>query len=260
MLLGDIESSDNGLKWSICPTALVQSATDTNACFLCGQRTPKRLEQLAAHWALEKKPQPEDQGPSCLTVRDVPPIDISVDGIQIKQAGVASLRLAHLLPDLTGWKETLASLDRISTAHDRIEIWNGECFVPCQTFYERDGRYVGDAGMYRLTRGEGANAYQQVLYFDSPNQRWLKGDWYGLRFLAHDTANVDVEVTYDSSTSSLLMLADERWPLLYERALVLASGMLPCRAENLRWFKYSSISVDLIYVLAQKLRVSIREV
>jgi hypothetical protein len=239
---------------------LVQSATDTNAYFLCGQRTPKLLEQLAAHWTLEKKPQPEDQGPSCLIVHNAPSIDVTVDGIQIKQAGTASLRLAHLLPDLTGWKETLASLDRISTAHDQIEIWNGEHFVPCPTFYERDGRYVGDTGMYRLTRGEGTDAYQQVLYFDSPKQRWLKGDWYGLRFLAHDTASVDMEVTYGASTRSLHLLADERWPLLYERALVLASGMLPCRTENLRWFKYSEVSAELIHVLAQKLDVSIREV
>ena len=114
--------------------------------------------------------------------------------------------------------------------------------------------------MYRLTRGESANAYQQVLYLDQPNQRWLKGDWYGLRFLAHDSANVDFEVKYDSGTRQLLMPADERWPLLYERALVLATGILPCRAENPKWLKYSGVSDELARLLTDKLNVSIREI
>jgi hypothetical protein len=189
-----------------------------------------------------------------------PPADSLADGLHLEPVGVASVQLAMLLPDLAGWKETLASFDRISTARDKIEIWNGERFVPCQTFYEREGQYFGESGMYRLTRGEGAKAYRNVLYLDGPNQRWLKGDWYGLRFLAHDDAGVDFEARYDSNTNELLIPADERWPLLYERALVLATGFLPGQAENPKWLRYQGVSDELSRILAGKLNVSIKEV
>ena len=140
--------------------------------------------------------------------------------------GVVSVQLARLLPDLEGWKTILTAIDRINTTHYNIEIWNGNRFSSCDTFYERDGQYFGESGMYRLTRGKDTNTYQVVLYLDQPNQRWLRGDWYGLRFLAYDSTGRDFEVTYDSSTRNLLIPIDERWPLLYERALVLASGSL----------------------------------
>ena len=70
----------------------------------------------------------------------------------------------------------------------------------------------------------------------------------------------DFEVVYDYSTNDLLIPVDERWPLLYERALVLASGNLPARADNPRWLKYSGISSELVQLLTKKLNVSIREI
>jgi len=107
------------------------------------------------------------------------------------------------------------------------------------------------------------------LYFDQPRQRWLKGDWYGLRFLAHHAAGVDFEVVREktqalptsfSSADELLIPADERWPLLYERALVLATGLLPGQAENPKWLRYQGVSAELSRTLAGKLNVSIKEV
>ena len=35
-------------------------------------------------------------------------------------------------------------------------------------FYERDGKYVGDSGLYRLAKKEENNPYRIVLYFDQP--------------------------------------------------------------------------------------------
>ena len=114
--------------------------------------------------------------------------------------------------------------------------------------------------MYRLTRGETSDTYQIVLYFDQSNQRWLRGDWYGLRFLAYNAAELDFEVQYDSSANDIWIPVDERWPMLYERALVLASGILPHRAENTKWLRYSGISNELVQLLTEKLNVSIREI
>ena len=260
ILLGYIESSSDGQKWSICPTTLVQCATEPEVCFLAGQQTPNLIKQLSTHWEIENIPQRGYQGPSCVKVHNNLSIDLLVDELQVESVGVVSVQLARLLPDLEGWKTILTAVDQIDTTHYNIEIWNGNRFSTCDTFYERDGQYFGESGMYRLTRGKDTNTYQIVLYLDQSNQRWLRADWYGLRFLAHDSAGRDFEVTYDSSTNDLLIPMDERWPMLYERALVLASGSLPDPAANPRWLKYSDVSSELVQLLTEKLNVSIREI
>ena len=260
ILLGSIESSRNGQKWSACPTALAQCAAQPDVCFLAGQRTPKLTEQLSRIWTLENLPQPGYQGPSCVKVYGGPSENLPGNELQVESVGVASVQLARLLPDLEGLKTILTAIDRINTTHYNIEIWNGNRFSSYDTFYERNGQYFGESGMYRLTRGTATNTYQVVLYFDEPNQRWLRGDWYGLRFLAYDFIGRDFEVTYDSSTNDLLIPFDERWPSLYERALVLAAGMLPIRSGNSKWLKYSGISSELVQLLTDRLNVSIMEV
>lgn len=259
ILLGYIESSSDGQKWSICPSTLVQCAVDPNVSFLTGQQTPKLIEQLKKHWEVESIPQPGYQGPSCVKVQGVLP-DASINGFHLEHPGIASVQLARLLPNLEGWKDTLTPIDRISTANYNVEIWNGNRFTFCDTFYERDGQYCGESGMYRLTRRKDNNSYRPVLYFDHPTQRWLRGDWYGLRFLAYDAARRNFEVRYDFSTNNVLIPIQERWPMLYERVMVLASGILPYRTANPQWLRYSGISSELVQLLTEKLKISIREI
>ena len=38
--------------------------------------------------------------------------------------------------------------------------------------------------MYRMHRDGDGSGRTLTLFFDEPAQRWLRGDWYGLRFLA----------------------------------------------------------------------------
>ena len=260
ILLGYIESSENGQKWSICPTTLAQCATDQDVYILTGQQTPMLVEQLMEHYEVELLPQPNYQGPSCVRVNGVFTDHVSLNGFNIVHAGTVSVKLAQLLPDLEGWKDILPAIDRLSTTSYGIEIWNGRQFTQDDTFYERHGKYFGESGMYRLTKKEENNPYQIVLYFDQPNQRWLRGDWYGLRFLAHNAAGRNFEVKYDSSTNEILIPVEEHWPLLYERALVLASGMLPLRDNNFRWLKYTNISNELAQLLAEELSITIMEI
>ena len=259
-LLGYIESSEDGQKWSICPTTLVQCAANQEVYFLTGQQTPKLLNQLKEKSQLENIPQPDYQGPSCVKVQGVFPEEFSVNGSRIVFAGAASVWLAQLLPDLAGWKNVLPVIDRLTTTTYNIEIWDGTQFIQDDLFYERHGRYFGESGMYRLTKKEENNLYRIVLYFDEPSQRWLRGDWYGLRFLAYNAAGRYFEVKYDSSANEILIPIEERWPMLYERAMVLASGMLPSQSKDFRWLKYSNVSNELVQLLADKLNISIMEI
>ena len=259
-LLGYIESSEDGQKWSICPTALVQCTADPNVCFLTGQQTPKLIEHLQEHYDVETLPQRNYQGPSCVRVNGIFTDDVALNSFNIVHAGTVSVQLAQLFPDLEGWKDILPAIDRLSTTTYNIDIWNGRQFIQCDKFYERHGQYFGESGMYRLTKKEDNNPYRIVLYFDEPNQRWLRGDWYGLRFLAYNSAGRHFEVKYDSRANEVLIPAEEHWPLLYERALVLASGMLPVRDKTYKWLKYTNVSNELVQLLAEKLNVSIMEI
>ena len=259
-LIGYIESSENGQRWSICPTVLVQCATDQDVCILTGQQIPMLIEQLMELYEVELLPQPNYQGPSCVRVNGIFTDDVALNGFNIVHAGTVSVQLAQLLPDLAGWKDILPAIDRLSTTTYNIEVWNGRKYMQCDNFYERHGKYFGESGLYRLTKKAENNHYQIVLYFDEPNQRWLRGDWYGLRFLAYNSAGRQFEIKYDSSANEVLIPVEEHWPLLYERALVLASGMLPARDKNFRWLKYTNISNELVQLLAEKLNVSITEI
>ncbi len=258
-LIGYIESSENGQRWSICPTTLVQCATDQDLYILTGQQIPMLIEQLMERYEVELLPQPNYQGPSCVRINGIFTNEVSLNGFNIGHAGTVSVQLAQLLPDLEGWKDILPVIDRLSTTSYNIEFWNGRQFTQCDEFYERHGQYFGESGMYRLTKKEGNNPYRIVLYFDEPNQRWLRGDWYGLRFLAYNSVGRHFEVKYDSSANEVLIPFEEHWPLLYERALVLASGMLPVRDKNFRWLKYTNISNELVQLLAAKLSITITE-
>lgn len=152
ILLGYIESSENGQKWSICPTTLVQCATDQDVYILTGQQTPMLVEQLMEHYEVELFPQSSYQGPSCVKVNGIFTDDVTLDGFNIVHAGTVSIQLAELLPDLEGWKDLLPAIDRLSTTTYNIEIWNGRKYIQCDNFYERNGRYCGDSGLYRLTK------------------------------------------------------------------------------------------------------------
>ena len=260
-LLGYIERSDDGQKWSINPTALVQCAADKDLYFLTGQQSPKLLKHLQEHFNVEKLPQWNYQGPSCVSINGTITDDVSLNGFDIVYAGTVSVRLADLLPDLEGWKALLPAIDRLSTTTYSIEIWDGRKYIQCNDFYEKNnGRYVGASGLYRLAKKEENNPYQMVLYFDEPNQQWLRGDWYGLCFLANNSGGKQCKVKYNSNTKELIIPVEEHWPLLYERSLVFASGMLPTRDNKNKWLKYTNISNELAQVLAEKLYVTIEEI
>ena len=259
-LLGSIERSNDGRKWSINPTMLVQCAAGEDSYFLTGQQSPRLIDQLKENYDVETLPQWNYQGPSCVRLKGPFADNVALNGFNIVNAGNVSIKLAKLLPDLEEWKDILPVIDRLSTTTYNIERWNGTQYVQCDTFYERDGRYYGESGLYRLTKKAENNPYQIVLYLDKPKQRWLRGDWYGLRFLTYNSAGQQLEVKYDTRANELLIPIEGHLPLLYERSLVLASGMLPARDNNNTWLKYTNISNELVQLLAEKLNITIGEI
>ena len=113
--------------------------------------------------------------------------------------------------------------------------------------------------MYRLTRDGDRTGRALTLFFDPASQRWFRGDWYGLRFLALEALPGGVNAVYRSDRRELLIPDSQRWPLLYERALVLSSGLLPKRAPNPEWLSYPRVPLTMARRLCEKLNVVLQE-
>ncbi len=258
VLLGHLECAKDGSKWSVAPPALALHPTQPDVGFLCGQRTPRLLARLREFGSVTETPQPFQPGPARIEIAGE--LDACAAALNLHPAGAVAMRLAELLPSANEWQETLARIEKPNTHTCHIERWDGRQYADCPDFYQRDDEYHGASGLYRLTRE--ANAFRLALYFDAARQRWLKGDWYGLRFLASQSAGLEQEPVHQSTTNELRVLAAERWPLLYERALALASGLLPQRATDnaqAAWLVYRDIPAALTGTLAQKLNLQVKE-
>ena len=259
-LLGHIDTNADGSQWSVSPACLVRFPSDPSGGFLSGQRTKTFLCQIGSSWSLEKSLQSYYPGPPrvVLDARDREFAGGSVES-GVVEAGITSIRLADLLPNLNGWKDTLQSISHLDTVSYNVERWQEGTFQSCDTIYNRDGVYYGEKGMYRLSRKADTSGRTVTMYFDEPAQRWLRGDWYGLRFLSLDADEGYVEGVHDSVGGELLIPESQRWPLLYERALTLASGLLPGRAANPNWLTYSCIPLNLARTLCENLNVNLQE-
>jgi len=263
LFLGHIECAKDGSAWSVSPAVLVLHPTQPGIGFLCGQRTPKMLTRLRGVAPLTETPQPVGRGPTRIEVACESLTEGNIElapGFAIHVTGAVATQLAELLPNLDGWKETLTLIEKPNTNTCIVERWDGRQYVPPSDFYQRGDHYSGASGLYRLTRE--ATSYRMVLYFDCERQRWLKGDWYGLRFLTYKDAGLGQEPVYHSVSNELRILAAERWPLLYERALALASGLLPQRVTDTagaEWLIYCDVPAVLTQALANKLAVPVKE-
>jgi hypothetical protein len=263
MLLGHVECSADGKHWTVCPPTLVCEPNNTKATFLCGARTPALLDEITKRWDIEETSQPNYEGPRRVRVSsDDMPLDGEIElnkSRAVVVAGNSSMKLAHALPDLERWMDTLACVDRLSTTHFEIESWNGKEYVPCYDCIEKDNQYVGKSGLYRLTRAEGDLSYSINLYLDQEGQRWLKGDWYGLRYLALHAAGAECKAVRDKVHGVLMIPASSHLPMLYERAVVLATGRLPTNSNDYEWLKYEGVTDELAQMLIAKLNFRIEE-
>jgi len=261
-VLGHIECSSDGSRWSIASSAVVLCPTQSGLGFLCGQRTPKLLKQFSERFDVGETSQPESEGPVRVEVSDV---TLSPDHIELSSGniiyavGIVSTSLGMFLPDIDEWRESLTPIEKLNTTTCSIERWDGKQYSACPDFYQRDDLYVGESGLYRLTRGEGTSTHRMTLYFDNESQKWVKGDWYGLRFLVYKHAGIECEAVYHELHSELMVPISQRWPMLYERSLVLASGRLPSRTAD-KWLSFSAVPEQLAVLLSDKLRISLRRV
>lgn len=261
-LLGHIETSSDGQKWSIAPTAIVKvSSLDMLPEYiLCGQQNSYLIEELKNFADIYRINQLNS--PPCLRLKliNITNVQTLLDkiknkiNISINNSDNIAQNLALLLPDLENWKLNLKPLPGITESFYDWKYWQNGNFVEC-TLPQK-------TGMYQMWGGENKNAPRRTLFYDKNTKTWRQGDWYGLRFLALNYNQDDLIARYNPETLQLAIPYCQRWPELYERALVLSSGLLPKYKKTVEqnlWLIYENISLDLAHKLTQKLHVSCQE-
>ncbi len=260
-LLGHVETSADRKRWAAAPSVVfpITNGERAGQWVLCGQRDARLLEHFRQRVTIEFVPQDRGDGPATiyLDVRDPEHMATILEpiGQSVHQAEQAGLMLARRLPPLNRWRESLETLQGIRPHAYRVKAFNGTTFT--------EVNFSGKAGLYELwsldneAAGRASLRPEHTLYYDEGRQQWLRADWYGLRFLARYEAGQSCPVQYRSATNQLAVPPDGRWPDIYERALVLASGRLPSYRSG--WLVYESISAELVDELRDKLRLNDEE-
>lgn len=209
-LLGHLETSDDGERWSVTAAKVVATPMPDGGVlrFRTGVRRPlAEGERTQQAWAPDRLEGCDDDA-----------------ALQHPAATIA-----QALPDVRAFIRSLSQVGGMSH-HISLKRFDGSGFVPT-TFDQRPG-------MYEATSPSGR---AMTLYFDG--DAWRRGDWYGLRYLTLFEAGVLMPARYEAGSWQLAIPADQRPPELYERPLVLSSGLLPRRDES--WFVYPNVTPEV---------------
>lgn len=258
-LLGHVECSVDARTWTVCPPVIVRYASQPTRGFLSGLRTFRWGQQLPGSFAGDTCSQPGGQGPSrvAIEIPASPPQGPLGRPVCCRDEPLACT-LAEMLPDLNGWEQSLQPVVGL-TNPQRAERWEGNAYVEAPEFYFRAGRYHGRSGLYRITRGNDRRQTQLTFYFDAEHQHLVRGDWYGLRFLAMLKERKPGDALWQRANGSgVLILANRRrWPMVYERTLVLASGLLPEHNPRTDLLQYHDIPLTAAKALTSRLGVAL---
>ena len=251
-LLGHLEVSENGKRWSAAPTAIVKISSDSDfpEFMLCGQRSICLLRQLKEYTDVTSVHQSKGDAPPCIRIKISAP-SLITSKVPLCYVGEVSLKIAEILPDIATWKQSLSTLQGIVPSFyewERFDVYK-DCFEPCS--------FPSETGMYKLHQ-ESNNHFSRTLFYDRENDLWRQGDWYGLRFLHLSHTSIVRQALYSISKQRLAIPVSQRWPEIYERALVLASGQLPTYQDS--WLLYENVPMEVISLLTDKLNVKCSEV
>lgn len=263
-LLGHIETSADGSRWSGTPIALASikaSQPNSQEFILCGQRSSNFLDILGELTFIEYIEQPKGNAPLCIRVQlgaDSEAIDQLLEvlrdrHIPIQNVGNASLKFAEVLPTWQEWMQTLPRISAPILGYD-YEYYDiqQEKFIKCN--------FPNHTGMYQLKHQKLLQITPHICFFDKASDRWFQGDWYGLRFLALQYSDQRLMAKYDRATNNLYIPWSQRWSEIYERALVLSSGCLPSEVKTNhfgRTLQYQNVQAEVAELLASKLNISL---
>ncbi len=222
-LLGHIEFSADGEAWSVTAPVRVEAPTPEGLPinFLCGARTPDLTGETTS----------QPGGPDRLATAD--------DRFFVAVHDPAAVLSAHL-PNLDAYQKNLSVVGSVSDLQHQFARHDGRAFVRTT--------FSGEAGLYEVTSNK---SRKMTLHFDGST--WHRGDWYGLRYLTQRDAGRLLPARYNSSSWELALRLDQRPSEIYERTLVLCSGLLPRREGE--WLVYSNVTPEAAERTCQRLEL-----
>ena len=257
VLLGHL--SDDGVRWTMQPPTLAPLSLEPERVVLRGQRTSALLACLPENREAVSQQGGPDRICCCLPLeKGAPAVSIAGTWFRIEE-GILSR--AQKLPELQAWAESLKPFEgRDLGKFTRTQRWDGVDWVGTPLYYDQSAdRIIGPGGMYRLTQ-EASVRSPLTVCFDAERQMIMRGEWYGLRFLASRLQDEALRAEWDQAGKEFFVPAEERWPFLYEQILVQASGLLPSRSRRPGWLCYHGVPEDLAECLSKKLNVELRPV
>jgi len=253
VLLGHMEYEPaRGSKWSLLPPVLVEPDSEAGFRVLAGQRTPGILADLDQSFEVEETPQPG--GPSAVVVYSGDQEVSLASGQIVIPVGCASRRLASALPDLNAWISMLPSWPETDFRRFATKAYDPSsgAFLSVPPL-----ALVPPSGLFRFSSR--IPPAEILAYRDAQGNRWIGGDFYGLRFIARHRARL-LKAWHDPTQERLIVPLQDRWPMPFERALVLASGFLPHslkRPDGTKLLAYVGVSHVLASTLASKLGLNL---
>jgi hypothetical protein len=158
------------------------------------------------------------------------------------------------MPDLAGWLASLEAVPALGVPV-HIERWQG-CYRDTSELRVCPAGVEGPNGLYRLKyRDDGSRTL--TGYWDAPRCRFVRGDWYGLRFLCRVGAGERPTARWVGREQCFLVPYGWRFPMLFEQVLVQASGLLPDHDAPHGRLVYVGVPEELARALTRLLRVDL---
>ena len=226
-LLGHIEFlAEPSVRWSIAPLALVTPVAELEAAYLAGQRTPRTSEILERESAIERIVQPG--APVRVLVRDPESIAPQLErDIGLAKVGCVASRMAARLPMFDAWFDRLPVWDEVDL--HRFDIFRYE--PDFDSFEPTDAVHLTPLHMHRFVFDHNGRSQATLAIKEPESGSWRCGDYYGLRFASRKALR-RCQAMFRAEGNQLIIPATDRWPMPYERALVLASGLLPQQVRS----------------------------
>jgi hypothetical protein len=230
-LLGHLTVTPDGKRWQMQPSSL--QPVGENRYVLYGQRNRGLVQALSGFGKLTAEQQPNGNAPPCWQW-EPHDLDKVLPILQTSYPALAMQKVT-LPPSWAEWQAACAVVDGVPYHRYQMRRFDGVGFVDLPNFNQ-------ETGFYELR--EEKTGQQHALFYDREKDAWYSGEWYGLRFWAL-TCLFPGQLSVQCDAQSLKIPLKERWPLAYERYLVMQSGFLPEYDRIGSTLGYRNISRDV---------------
>ncbi|MFG0243608.1 MAG: hypothetical protein ACF8R9_12550 [Phycisphaerales bacterium JB054] len=256
MLLGHVEIASDGGRWSVNPPLLC-GATD-GTWFMCGQRDYALMDLLNSHAAAEISMQPHGAGPSRISVSAEKRSDVEAllrdASVALRTVDRTGMRLAESLPDGSQWESSVRGNLRPDLADSLVQriVMDSEDVESMRPAAGADGSLRVPPGLYVITAEQGRGRSVRTYCHDDGS--WTRCDWYGMAYLEQRRVG---QLRAFETDGGVVLPPDSPWPRVYERALVLSTGLLPVHVPG-RGRLFATLEPCVPAALAAKLGVMVQ--